>query len=191
MKTKLNVMIDIETTGTVAGCCILQLSGRVFNDGIVDFDLYHHAFNRNIDHKTSLAHGFIDCENTMEWWEQQDPEVYSKVFSGKCHLLKAMEDFSDWLDTLQKDNPECELALWSKGMDFDFPILSHVYRALDLPVPWKYYHVNDARTILKLVPTDSLLVRAPTLPQHDAYFDCVFQVRQLLAAAKYLNITLS
>ena len=139
-------MVDLETTGVSAGCCILSI-------GACTLDLKN-EFYVKIDLNTCYDEGLKNLASTMQWWDKQSPEARDEAFSGITPLVSALGQFSDWFRMLEgKDN-----KIWGNGEDFDLPILQGAYEACGMEKPWKPYSGRCYRTIKNLhsdVPTNS------------------------------------
>ena len=66
---------------------------------------------------------------------------------------------------------------WARGQ-FDFPILTSLYRQANFPTPWsnEYWKLRELRTL-----ADELGVAKvePAVP-HDSYYDCLAQIKTLI-----------
>ena len=56
-----NVMIDLETTGVAAGCCILSI-------GACTLDL-NNEFYQKISLASCYDRGLKDLPSTLDWWD--------------------------------------------------------------------------------------------------------------------------
>ena len=141
-----NVMLDLETTGVAAGCCILSI-------GACTLDL-NNEFYQKISIDSCWNSGLKDDPSTLNWWDSQDPAARIEAFSGTLHIQDVLNNFSLWLKGLQEKN----VKVWGNGADFDLPILQAAYEACKLEKPWKPYNGRCYRTIKNLysdVPTNS------------------------------------
>ncbi len=130
-----NVMIDLETTGVAAGCCILSI-------GACTLDL-NNEFYKKISLASCYDRGLKDLPSTLNWWESQDHAVKAEAFSGTLHLQDVLINFAMWLEKLG----EKQVKVWGNGADFDLPILGAAYLACGMPIPWKPYNGRCFRTI--------------------------------------------
>ena len=141
-----NVMLDLETTGVAAGCCILSIGACT-----LDLDSF---FYQKISLASCYDRGLRDLPSTLDWWNKQDPAVRTEAFSGVDQLAVVLIKFSDWLNSVG----EKKAKVWGNGADFDLPILAAAYEACKLEKPWKPYNGRCYRTIKNLysdVPTNS------------------------------------
>jgi len=134
------VMIDIETLGTVAGSAIVSIGATKFSwkDGrAID------SFYINMDAKDCVRLGMTIDPGTVEWWSKQ-PKIARQAWQkDPVSVVTALGAFNDWFGT---KNHEC----WCNGMNFDFPLLESAYRTVGMKSPWKYFMLNDMRTIVNL-----------------------------------------
>ena len=82
----MNVMIDLETTGLTAGCCILSVAVVPFMaESPLD------SFYEKISHVKSMDDGFTNDENTLRWWDKQRKDIQEEAFSGTRSPLAARD----------------------------------------------------------------------------------------------------
>ena len=145
MNPRDHIMLDLETTGVSAGCCILSI-------GATTLDLSA-GFYKRISLESSVAMGLTTLPSTMAWWDKQSKEARDEAFSGTEILLHALLDFSDWFRLIGST-----AKVWGNGADFDLPILAAAYEACKIEKPWKPYNGRCYRTIKNLysdVPLNS------------------------------------
>ena len=140
MSLQNNVMIDLETTGVAAGCCILSI-------GACTLDL-NNEFYQKISIDSCYDRGLRDLSSTLKWWNKQDPAVMTEAFSGVDQLAVVLIKFSDWFNSVGEKN----IKVWGNGADFDLPILGAAYIACGMEKPWKPYNGRCFRTIKNLYP---------------------------------------
>ena len=56
-------------------------------------------------------------------------------------------------DPLRDGRADTSTIVCANGTSFDFPILSHAYRACSMGQPWQYFNERDWRTVRKVGPT--------------------------------------
>lgn len=158
-------MLDIETLDTAPTAKILSL-------GAVDVygkDTWYQEFaSRSYD-----QYGRTTSTDTLSWWASQ-----TNMPKGDVDLKLGLESFSQWYQ--QYGFTE----VWCKGTDFDFVILSHAYKSMDVETPWKYHHVRDLRTLIKVFPN----VKSPApYSNHHALVDVICQAQHLKEILSYVN----
>lgn len=136
----LDVMIDLETVGTSAGCGILSIGACTFN--------HSHTFYKKIDLESCKLIGLTEDQDTMAWWRKQDPEAKREAFSGTNSIVEVLGNFSDWFRRLPGDADK--IFVWGNGADFDLPILAAAYAAAKMQKPWKPFNGRCYRTLKNL-----------------------------------------
>lgn len=173
-----HVMLDLETLGTKTDSVILSI-------GAVKFDLDSDriddaAFYASVSIDSNLAAGRGVDESTLLWWLQQSKEAQAVFFEPKQSLEVAVGSFADWF---------CEgndaKFIWSKGADFDIPMVANALRAFGYETPWEFYNARCVRTYSKLPSARDVVVPNPL--KHNALQDAIAQVKLVQAIQKKLN----
>lgn len=166
------LMIDLETTGTRPGCCILSIGAAG-----IDKDGKEANFYCRISYGKSKEEGFDDEAGTLSWWIKQDSATREEAFGGTEEPEEVVSRFVAFVlsrfDTLAKD-----FTVWSKGSDFDFPILKAYLDAYDLNTPWPFWTQRDYRTLQAVFPF--IKDAESNVEKHNAYEDARAQMRGLL-----------
>lgn len=138
------LMIDIETTGTKPGCKVLSLGAFGFGEHCQQCQ-YYEKFSAIAQTEA----GFKDEESTMEWWKKQPEDVMLEAFSNPMEPAAAIEKFEKFLS--ENFDPSAKnFEVWSCGIDFDFPILRHLFEHYGHEFKWKFWQQRDYRTIKSL-----------------------------------------
>ena len=159
MKKVTNIMVDCETLGVVPGCSILSI-------GACSFDLTR-TFYRSITHESCRAYGFHEELPTVRWWCKQKDSVIVEAFAGGSSIEAALEDFAQFLKQFES------FRIWSKGADFDLPILSRAFYLIGDPTPWEK-NTGCFRTLQETFP-DIPLPDRRELEAHNALNDALYQ----------------
>jgi len=166
-----HVMVDLETLGTVPGCCILSIGACAFDPdtGEVSDDTFYTA----IDTDSQAAHGMTQSPSTLAWWAKQSEEA-RRVFTDpdRQELPQALVAFNAWLAKFPN------VLVYGNGADFDNPILAAAYDVAGVPQGWKPYNGRCYRTLKALAPSLKL-VREGT--HHNALGDAISQAKHLCA----------
>ena len=133
-------MIDLETGGLKAGCPVLAIGACSFDSS--------EKFYQKISLDSCLSAGLKILPETMAWWDKQDPRAREEAFSGTKDLVMVLGEFSDWFIGLQRTKGD--IYIWGNGADFDLPILSAAYQAVEMKEPWKPYNGRCYRTLKNL-----------------------------------------
>lgn len=137
-----NVMIDLETLGTVAGCSILSIGAVFFDDKYIGKEFY-----TSIYRASNQEYGLYEDARTLEWWEKQSIDA-KKVFSEeKLSLPDALTELSKFV-LLFGDS----VQVWGNGSDFDNAMLQCAYKAIKQETPWKFWNNRCYRTLKNLRP---------------------------------------
>jgi hypothetical protein len=168
-----DVMIDLETLGTVPGCTILSIGAVAFDEFDVAED---NGFYVVISTKSCEEAGLCQDQDTLDWWTQQSPEA-RKVLDeagrvGAVSLCTALGMFDAWLRKL--DSPR----IWGNGADFDNPIVTVAARAVKHQPLWKPYNGRCYRTVKSAHRDVKMPPRTGT--HHNALSDAINQARHLV-----------
>ena len=164
----IDVMVDLETTGTKTGCCILSIGACTFDE--------KEKFYAKILHSSCLEANLADSIGTMNWWGKQSPKARMEAFSGTTPLLEVLGGFADFLRRLESQYGQ--VFIWGNGADFDLPILGVAYSAVGMENPWKPFNGRCYRTLKNLhkdIKADEFIGE-----KHNALDDAVFQARHAL-----------
>lgn len=172
----LNIMIDIETLATSQDAAIIEIGMASFCGKL--------QFSKAISIYSNLVGGRKISEETLRWWEDKvDPEVKNKLFHSETTTLRyALVYFAEIL-RLKKLEVK-EINFWANGASFDFPILEHAYKSLDIDVPWEYYQLRDYRTLKNLFPQIS---KEKNDKPHSALDDALAQAKHAQRILDYLK----
>lgn len=147
-KKVIDIALDIETLSCRSDAAIISIAAVPFKlDGeYVDMQPFYEVINA-----TSCAlYGMHFDEKTVSFWAEQSPEAKAEFFAHPAvGIREAMESFVGYVESI-KSKYDCEVHIWSQGIDFDIPKVHNAIRkALSVEeLPWKYNQVRDARTFL-------------------------------------------
>lgn len=132
----MNIVIDIETTGVLPGCCILSIAAVPIISDIIPFYV-------KIKHSSAIEAGLVDDIETMKWWEGDlRREAKIEAFSGTTEIKAALDSLTKYLNLFKN------VFLWSQGKDFDFPILKYAYEKLSRKFPIHHYNLRCLRDLM-------------------------------------------
>lgn len=157
-----DVMVDIETLGTMPGSAILSIGAVAFDAETGEFGA---SLLAQINPIFAVNAGLTVDPKTMVWWMQQGDEARSEAFGGALDLLSALTYFSTFIGTEQP------LRLWAKPPSFDLVLLEAAYAVARQEVPWHYRSPRCVRTIMDVAG----LEYGHTLPAHTALDDAKAQ----------------
>lgn len=138
----MDIMIDIETTGTEPGCAILSIGAVAFDPkaGLVGKEFY-----AKVSHESCRAAGLTDSQSTLGWWAKQSAEARDEAFSGQEHIANVLQALTRFvLAEGVKGN------VWGHGPSFDMVNLEAAYRAVGLQAPWPFWAHRCTRTLYEI-----------------------------------------
>lgn len=171
----MHIMVDIETLAISPDACILTIAAQQFNpfekQNYDDLRYYYARVsiesqkNRNVE------------EHTVEWWANRSESAKKEAFSGdgRIPLSNALSELSPLIWQSE--------FMWINDPTFEVNILENAYKSYNMPTPWKFYLVRDARTIYSIHPD---LVRSQAT--HHALEDCRRQIEMLQQTFTDLSI---
>lgn len=140
---QIHISIDLETMSTASNAGIVQI-GAVALLGSAG----NHEYSQYIDPKSSEKAGLDISTETINWWSKQDADLRARVFGGTAGLVESLEDFTEWCRDVSSNRLE-KVCLWSKGADFDLPILRSAYETYRT-YPFVYYNHRCVRTLMAM-----------------------------------------
>lgn len=173
-----HVMHDIETMSTETNAAIIAIGACKFdpNGGeIVD------TFYRSIDLASNMQFSRDFSASTLMWWLSPERDVPRArwVAETKVDLPTALHDYARWFGPVS-------LSVWGNAASFDNTIVESAYKAVGLPVPWKFWHGECYRTMKNRAPT----LRVPrTGTHHHALDDAISQARHLQEIYAAIGLT--
>lgn len=183
-KPILDIMIDIETMSKKENASILSWAmvpffrdGSKFEDAK---DFYQ------IVSLTSCVFAGMDIDpETQEWWLKQDPKAKSIFLHGeKLNIHRVACDAYSYLEKLSE---KYDLYLWSRGIDFDIPKIEWCFcKFVDRPLPYKYSHKMDVRSVLKFMGVDQSQFEFKGV-KHNSIDDCMHDIRMIQTADAMLR----
>lgn len=166
-----DVMVDLETLGTIPGSIVVSI-GAVFFD---EMEVAEWGFYRAISRAASENFKLTANPLTEAWWEEQSEEA-RKVLTDPAAISPrtALEHFNDWLSA---NADPTEIRMWGNGANFDNPLLAVLYDRVMLKPSYKFYNERCYRTVKNQYP-DIKLQRTGTY--HNALDDARCQAKHLV-----------
>jgi hypothetical protein len=183
----MDLMVDIETLGTHNDSIILTIGAQMFDPSLKGWETrpqrhihtgetFSSYMNVRVDVDEQEALGRTTDQGTLDWWAKQSAEAQAESFSEEDRL-----SLRESLTQLVRLAEPCK-RVWSKGA-FDFIILEHALEQLKMPIPWRFYHVRDCRTVFSLTPKLTQRTNG-----HLAIEDCRNQILMLQDAFTMLGV---
>ncbi len=132
------IMFDLETLSLDDNAAIIQIGASIFH---WDGELNPHVdrvFSAHISPSEAEANGGHVSKDTMEWWNKQEPQLRTRVFSGTQSTGSVLNSFNNWI------RAACELdytrlRMYCRGPECDWVILKNAfYRTLgEFPLPYR------------------------------------------------------
>lgn len=136
-----HIMIDLEAMDTEPTAAIVSLAA-------VEFDPQSNALGRRFYQRVSLdssqRQGGTLGADTVQWWLRQDAAPRSEIINAGASISHALNELCCFILRIA---PIDDVQIWAKGTDYDLPILYSALRRAGLTPPWKFYNVNDVRTL--------------------------------------------
>jgi exodeoxyribonuclease VIII len=165
-----DVCVDLESMGT-------RLDGAIVGIGMVEFDLPQGLIGRTFFRAINLGdavnnHGAKMDAATVSWWLSQSKAAQGAIVTNCYSVRQALLDVTEFM----AGNPD--VKVWGNGCFFDNAMLSHLFRVVGLPQPWKFWNDRCYRTVCAMhrsVTKDEFIGTA-----HNAVDDAMAQVKHLM-----------
>lgn len=141
-----DLMLDLETLGTAAGCVVLSIGAVRFDPGAGELGKEFHVV---LSRSGSTAAGLFEDANTLQWWSKRSKEAQLTLTTATESGVPLGEGLN-MFRAFVKEVPGTRV--WGNGADFDNPILNAVYRAVGEAQPWAPYNGRCYRTLKGLLP---------------------------------------
>jgi exodeoxyribonuclease VIII len=169
-----HIMIDTETLSQHKNAVIVSIGACKFSfeKGIFD------EFYINIDAKDSKKHGLHIDQSTIDWWMKQDKAARNAWMVDPQPLKFAMGELTNWIGDANHN-------FWAHGASFDYPILESSWEAVGMKPQWKYWNLNDSRTIMNIAGINNKTLRSnDDTVYHNALEDSKAQTKVLIELLK-------
>lgn len=175
-------MVDLETWGTRPGCAIRSIGAVFFNPETGELGNEFYATITDASCKKMKMH---KDPGTVEWWAKPENALANKQLSeGQLPIDEVIDRFEKFWRTQRG------MWFWSQGANFDEPILSWVFHAMNKKAPWDFYRAQDTRTVYRVAErfaqfSSFSIKRSGTY--HNALDDCKHQVVCVSTAHKRIK----
>lgn len=172
-KNRLEVMLDLETTGLEENSGILEISLMpFFLDGK---EVNMEPFHKTIDLVSCFMEGMTFDKGTQHWWMKQDAKAKFQLRRNeKTDIRKAIKEAHQWLSALCEGY---EVHVWCRGLNFDIPKFERCVRTLlEEELPYKWWNLEDARTYAHAFDVHTADIEFQGI-RHNAVDDCRHQIR--------------
>lgn len=198
------VMIDVESLGTVMGSPIVTVGATLFDPYASDSseELMRRALLIRIDISDALKYSNGVDGSTLRWWFEQDNAAIKALVGDDAvsmqEALKSLERYctergkfvnTEFFENLTDFPKVCRY--WAKDPDFDMRLLQHFYdhKELDGKMPWAFWECRSVRTVQDLAwPNGDKPDFMVDGVAHDARWDAVSQAMMIQAAMRRLGL---
>lgn len=157
-----DIMVDIETLGTLPGSAILSIGAVAFDAETGEMG---DEFLAKISPVSCSDFGMSVDMKTITWWMQQEDAARIEAFSGKLSIDTALFNFEEFLAR------RTVARLWAKPPSFDLVLIEDAYKRVSISLPWHYRSPRCVRTIMDVAGFEY----GHTLPSHTALDDAKAQ----------------
>lgn len=190
-KTRIDVMVDLETLGTDFNAPIFQIAAAGFE--LLTGDI-NDTFDESADISSLTSEDGTVNGDTLKWWLRTNPELLADLLDrGDLTPYGLLQEFHDWLTVL--GNRYDEVYLWGNGILFDNAIIRHKFESYGWKYPIFYRNDRDVRTVFELAQIktgetaqemyDSIYDKE--LVAHDAMNDVMNQVALVSKCSRILT----
>lgn len=170
-----NVMVDLETLGTVPGCSILSIGAIAFDHNRKELGP---KFYTVISRPSCIDIGLREDEGTLYWWKSQSPEACRVLEQAEASyalpIREALELFANYLQPFNHRT----VCVWGNGSDFDNAILAYAYHQIGSSTPWNFRNNRCFRTFKAMFNVGAV----PAVgTHHNALDDAIYQCHQLFS----------
>lgn len=130
------IMLDLETLATSNDSAVAAIGAVLFDENVLLGEFEAYLF-------LPLVPGHRD-RKTLEWWNEQDPEVHEKVFGGRENIYKALERLSLFWKKYKVSE------VWANAPTFDCIILRTQFELAGFVTPWHFREERCFRTLVSL-----------------------------------------
>ena len=151
-----HLMLDLETLGTDPDAVVLSIACVPFFLEVHTYfsELVLSGFCVKLDVKEQVKTYNRSIEdNVMKWWKTQPKEVFDSMVRpapGDMSLKDGLTHLNKFV-TGVKGYQFNQSYVWSRGNNFDFPILKSLYQACGIGVPYNDWRVRDVRTAIDIM----------------------------------------
>ena len=184
-----DLMLDLETLGTVANTVVLSIGLVAFNS--LEGTLYNqNLFHLNIPEQVRAGR-YMDWSTICWWMEQAEgnyPAVARAFFAtDRSPVGTALARMVGYYKRLMLDNEGRELSVWCKPASFDFPIIRSLCDMCGYETPWHYRSEKCLRTKMDgfRIPPEIRNTWKAELVSHDPIDDCILQATELCYMRAY------
>lgn len=151
-----HIIIDIETLATDPNAVVLSIA-------CVPFVLENHTYfselvktgfcvKFNAKEQINTFNRTVE-ESTIKWWKTQPKEVFDAMVrpsSKDVDLIKGLTLLNKFISNINGYSFK-ESYVWSRGNNFDFPILKSLYQDSGILPAYNEWKIRDVRTAIDIM----------------------------------------
>lgn len=183
-----NIMIDLETMSTASNAAIVAIGAVYFDEkGPIDMEggfavPRPKSFYTTVNLQSSIDAGLTVDGSTVSWWLEQSQAARSEICKSDTLLVGALHNLARFITSAPG------AKVWGNGAHFDITILENAYRALDMPIPWRFTAVRCYRTLKALHPFATKPEQEGTA--HHALDDAIYQAKHMAHICAHASLAL-
>lgn len=180
-------LLDTETLGTEHDALVLNLGIVPFNIDDQDdpYDLLKKSLTVRFDKKQLFStKRFSYTDDTKNWWKKQPQEVQDLNLKATPDDVSLTVGCQQIIDFLEKNKYSRKSTLWTRGLDFDIPIVKNLFNVSGSPYPFNPFMSRDVRTFLEVLTGEDSRrwrpkgynERLKDFPKHFSTYDAIRDV---------------
>lgn len=151
-----HLILDIETLSTKPNAVVLSLACVPFQFEVTrSFDEYiKRGFYVKLEVESQFKVGRRAQKETVDWWLMQSAEarLVTKPSDEDVDTRAALAMFSDYVKHIREnDGFDNDCFVWSRGSNFDFPIMESLHDSYQLHPPYSTLSIRDLRTMFDVL----------------------------------------
>lgn len=186
-----HIMIDLETLSTRTNASVIEIGAVEFNKETGETG---EVFSVIIDPSEWSRNGRHIDGGTIVWWLSQDEQARNRFVKPDKDKIMTLEEALNHFSSFVRrcdiqshtDNHHETVTVWGNGATMDITILESAYEHFNRRAPWKYWAVNDVRTVVELNPSIKKEMKFDGV-KHSAVDDCYHQIRYLTETLKSIK----
>lgn len=148
------IIYDFETLDNKPTSVVLSMAILVFDPSeLVDFEvLVGRAKRIKFDWRQQLGGRRTMGDETVSWWKHPDqavPRARVIDYDGSEVPLERMPLIVEqYLTSMGYDATDVDAKVWTRGNEFDPPIMNDIYHQLGADMPYSWWNIRDVRTYI-------------------------------------------
>jgi hypothetical protein len=170
-----HVMIDIEAMDTASTAAIGAIAAVEFDPSTGETGWQYYE---RVDIESSQDNGGTISAATVKWWLRKESEVRAEI---------AIDDGADIRDALYglnghiKEMAVPDVMIWTRGTDYDLPIIYSAMRRAGIEPAWKFWNARDVRSVEWQAAYHGCIMSRGIIPfegqPHHALYDALHQIK--------------